>query len=125
MHALKSQYRFKSFTSVPGSYEHLDSSYTTSAQRSDLALTGHRVDFSPTSPDSRSPPTGRRSTTFAPDSPQQIDLGMTVLATRHRGMSRGIVRYVGPLPDKGHKVYVGIELFNRGNALTSKCNYSP
>ena len=81
------------------------------------------MDFSPTSPDSTTPPTERRfspgkGTPFAPDSPRQIDLGMTILVTRHRGMSRGIVRYVGKLPDKGSKVYVGIELFGKGNILT-------
>ena len=113
-----------SLSFVPGSFDHLNSSYTSSTQRSDLALTGHRVDFSPTSPDSTSPPTERRfspgkGTPFAPDSPRQIDLGMTLLFTRQRRMSRGIVRYVGKLPEKGSKMYVGIELFERGNISTS------
>ena len=41
---------------------------------------------------------------------------MTVLVSRHRGkLSRGIVRYVGYLPDKQRQVYVGLELGDGGN----------
>ena len=40
------------------------------------------------------------------------------MVMRHRGnVSKGIVRYVGLLPDKGDKVYVGIELLNEGNII--------
>ncbi len=76
------------------------------------------MDFSPTSPESRSPrkSSPEKGSPFAPDTPQQIDVGMTVLVSRHRGkLSRGIVKYVGYLPDKQRQIYVGLELGDAGN----------
>ena len=108
---------------IPGSYDNLHARSTSSTQTRDLTLTGHRVDFSPTSPESPSPRSPRKSSPgkgppFAPDTPQQIDLGMTVLVSRNRGkLSRGIVRYVGYLPDKQRQVYIGLELGDAGNFL--------
>ena len=79
------------------------------------------MDFSATSPESPSLRSERRSsygkgTPFAPDTPQQIDVGMTVLVNRRGGgLRKGIVKYVGYLPDKERQVYVGLELRNGGN----------
>ena len=77
------------------------------------------MDLTPTSPDPISPRAERRyspGSPFAPDTPQQIDVGMTVLVSRHRGgLCKGIIKYVGHLPDKEDKIYVGLELRNGGN----------
>ena len=47
---------------------------------------------------------------FAPNSSQDVQLGMEVLVTRSRGqIGRGVVRYVGPIPGR-RDTYIGVEL---------------
>ncbi|CAB4031746.1 E3 ubiquitin- ligase PDZRN3 [Paramuricea clavata] len=107
-----------------GSYDHLNSRSTTSTQTRDL--THYLVDFSPASPDP-SPRSERRSSPgkgspFAPASPQHIDIGMTVLVSRNRGrLCKGIVQYVGCLPDHGNNVYVGLELHDADGKNDGVC----
>ena len=108
----------KLYDIFPGSFDNLYTRPTSSSPI--LALTGHHVDLTPTSPDQTSPRSKRRSSPgksspFAPDAPQQLDIGMKVLISRHRGkLSRGVVKYIGSLPDKKEQVYVGVELLDAG-----------
>jgi hypothetical protein len=110
----------KLYDIFPGSFDNLYTRPTSSSPIRDVALTGHHVDLSLTSPDQTSPRSKRRSSPgksspFGPDAPQQLDIGMKVLISRHRGkLSRGVVKYIGYLPDKKDQVYVGVELQDPG-----------
>ena len=64
-------------------------------------------------------------TPFAPNTPQEIDIGMTVLITRNIGkLDKAIVRYIGTLPGQGNNVFVGLELSRPGNCNLSLCIFT-
>ncbi|EDO30311.1 predicted protein [Nematostella vectensis] len=80
----------------------------------DTSLSSYTSDTSVTTPCKKNG-IGRNTGTFftkpfAPNSPQDIQLGMRVLVTRTRGnVGRGVVKYVGSLPDRTD-TYIGVEL---------------
>ena len=56
-----------------------------------------------------------KGTPFAPNSHEEIEIGMSVLVSHAGGrLSKGILRYSGPLPEQEQKVYLGLELFDAG-----------
>ena len=110
-----------------GSSDNLYASPTFPFPRRDLNL-GYRVDHTATSPEESSPHSKQRSSPekefpFAPDTPQQIEIGMTVLVSRNRGkLSRGVVKFIGCIPDKKHQVCVGLELHDADGKHDGKFN---
>ncbi|XP_028415444.1 uncharacterized protein LOC114538464 [Dendronephthya gigantea] len=108
-----------------GSSGNLRSSrFTSSDLTDDFTLTGEGLGStpSPETASSRKSSPGK-GTPFAPDSPRQLDVGMSVLVTRHRGkLSRGVVRYIGYLPEKLNKIYIGLELGDSDGKHDGKFN---
>ncbi|XP_046849662.1 uncharacterized protein LOC124443175 isoform X3 [Xenia sp. Carnegie-2017] len=95
-----------------GSHEVLPSKSTTPKQFEDFSLDDYnkiKYNFpsSSTSP-KRSPGKG---SPFAPNHPQELHKGMKILVSRTGGNSaQGVLRYIGRLPGKEEKIYVGVEL---------------
>ena len=111
-----------------GSSDNLYPRPTSLSPTGDLTLTRYHAHHTPTSPEETSLRSKRTSSPgkgspFAPDTPQQIDIGMTVLVSRNRGkLSRGVVKFIGYLPEKKDQVYVGLELHDADGKHDGKFN---